>query len=54
MNLLVAIQESLALAAHWLADEGRQVPQTLHAMAREAVPDLEQFSSELARKISGT
>ena len=28
INLLIAIQESLALAAHWLADEGRQVPQT--------------------------
>jgi uncharacterized protein YutE (UPF0331/DUF86 family) len=28
LNLFVALQESLALATHWLADEGWDVPQT--------------------------
>jgi uncharacterized protein YutE (UPF0331/DUF86 family) len=28
LNLFVAIQESIALATHWLADEGWQVPET--------------------------
>jgi uncharacterized protein YutE (UPF0331/DUF86 family) len=27
-NLFLAIQESIALATHWLADEGWEVPQT--------------------------
>jgi uncharacterized protein YutE (UPF0331/DUF86 family) len=28
LNLFVALQESLSLATHWLADEGWDVPQT--------------------------
>jgi uncharacterized protein YutE (UPF0331/DUF86 family) len=28
LNLFVALQESIALATHWLADEGWSVPQT--------------------------
>ncbi len=28
LNLFVALQECVALAAHWLADEGLDVPQT--------------------------
>jgi uncharacterized protein YutE (UPF0331/DUF86 family) len=28
LNLFVALQESLSLAAHWLADEGLDVPQS--------------------------
>lgn len=28
LNLFVALQDSLSLAAHWLADEGREVPQS--------------------------
>jgi uncharacterized protein YutE (UPF0331/DUF86 family) len=28
LNLFVALQESVSLAAHWLADEGLDVPQT--------------------------
>jgi uncharacterized protein YutE (UPF0331/DUF86 family) len=28
LNLFVALQDSLALATHWLSDEGAQVPQT--------------------------
>lgn len=28
LNLFLAIQEAIALATHWLADEGAQVPQT--------------------------
>jgi uncharacterized protein YutE (UPF0331/DUF86 family) len=28
LNLFVALQEAIALAAHWLADEGWDVPQT--------------------------
>ena len=32
LNLLVALQSCLALAAHWLADEGRQVPQSYRAV----------------------
>jgi uncharacterized protein YutE (UPF0331/DUF86 family) len=27
LNLFVALQESIAIATHWLADEGRVVPQ---------------------------
>jgi uncharacterized protein YutE (UPF0331/DUF86 family) len=27
LNLFVALQESIAIATHWLADEGRAVPQ---------------------------
>ena len=28
LNLFLALQESIALATHWLADEGGDVPQT--------------------------
>lgn len=28
LNLFLAIQEAIALAAHWLADEGTEVPQS--------------------------
>jgi len=28
LNLFVALQECLSLAAHWLADEGMEVPQS--------------------------
>ena len=28
LNLFLAIQEAIALAAHWLVDEGTQVPQS--------------------------
>jgi len=34
LNLFVALQECMALAAHWLADEGRDVPQTYGDMFR--------------------
>ena len=41
LNLFVALQECLDLATHWLADDGREVPQSYRevflALARNAV-----------------
>jgi uncharacterized protein YutE (UPF0331/DUF86 family) len=34
LNLFVALQECMSLAAHWLADEGVDVPQTYGDMFR--------------------
>jgi uncharacterized protein YutE (UPF0331/DUF86 family) len=34
LNLFVALQECMSLAAHWLADEGADVPQTYGDMFR--------------------
>lgn len=45
LNLFVALQECLAIAVHWLADEGRRVPDThrevLAALVDEGVVDPE-------------
>ena len=34
LNLFVALQECMSLAAHWLADEGADVPETYGDMFR--------------------
>jgi uncharacterized protein YutE (UPF0331/DUF86 family) len=34
LNLFVAVQECVSLAAHWLADEGRDVPATYGELFR--------------------
>ena len=51
MNLLVALQEALALAAHWLADEGRQVPQTYREVVL-ALADAGVVSRPLADRLA--
>jgi len=52
LNLLVAIEEAVDLATHWLADEGREVPDTyaevFRAMARAGVIEV-----ELGRRLAG-
>lgn len=51
LNLFVALQEALALATHWLADEGRTVPQSYRdvmlALGEQAV-----VSPELAARLA--
>ena len=51
LNLFVAIQESVALATHWIADAGRAVPATYGeaflALAQDGV-----VSQDLARRLA--
>jgi uncharacterized protein YutE (UPF0331/DUF86 family) len=50
LNLLVAIQETLALATHWLADSGRTVPST-YGEVFLALAEMETIDRELARRL---
>lgn len=51
LNLFVAIQECLSLAAHWLADEGTGVPQTYGEMFRR-LAELGIIPAELATRLA--
>ena len=50
LNLFVAIQESIALATHWLADEGWQVPET-HGDAFMALAAHRVIDAALANRL---
>lgn len=52
LNLLVALQACLDLAAHWLADEGWEVPQS-YADIFTALADHQVLPRELARRLVG-
>jgi uncharacterized protein YutE (UPF0331/DUF86 family) len=48
LNLFVALQESVALAVHWLADDGLHVPDTYREIFLE-LADEHRIPPELAR-----
>lgn len=50
-NLFVALQECVALAAHWLADEGSVVPQTQAETFRH-LAELSVIPPELAKRMA--
>jgi len=50
LNLFLALQESIALATHWLADEGRDVPRT-HGEVFAALADRSVIDRELAGRL---
>ena len=50
LNLFLALQESIALATHWLADEGWDVPQT-HGQAFSALAERGVIDAELATRL---
>lgn len=52
LNLFVAIQECMALAAHWLADEGLDVPPTYGDVFRK-LAEREVVLPELATRLAG-
>jgi uncharacterized protein YutE (UPF0331/DUF86 family) len=51
LNLFVALQESVALAAHWLADDGLHVPDTYREIFLE-LADEHRIPPELARRLA--
>jgi uncharacterized protein YutE (UPF0331/DUF86 family) len=51
LNLFVALQECVALAAHWLADEGRDVPRGYREMFL-ALADGGVLDRELAARVA--
>ena len=51
LNLFVALQECMSLAAHWLADEGVDVPQTYGDMFRR-LGERGVISGELAVRLA--
>ena len=52
LNLFVAIQESLALASHYLADAGRTVPGT-YGEVFLALADAGMLPRDLAQRLAG-
>lgn len=51
LNLFVALQECVALAAHWLADEGRSVPRSYADLFR-ALGEGGTVPAELAERLA--
>jgi uncharacterized protein YutE (UPF0331/DUF86 family) len=51
LNLFVAIQECMSLAAHWLADEGLDVPPTYGDVFRK-LGEREVIGSDLATRLA--
>lgn len=51
LNLFVALQQCLALAAHWLADEGRKVPAGYRDLFRE-LADTGTLEPDLASRLA--
>jgi uncharacterized protein YutE (UPF0331/DUF86 family) len=51
LNLFVALQECVSLAAHWLADEGATVPSSYAELFRR-LGEQEVVSSELATRLA--
>ena len=51
LNLFVALQECLSLAIHWLADEGREVPET-YAGAFRALAQSDVLEHDLAARMA--
>jgi uncharacterized protein YutE (UPF0331/DUF86 family) len=49
-NLFLALQESISLATHWLADEGWEVPQT-HGAAFTALAARQVIDQSLAERL---
>ena len=49
-NLFIALQEAIALATHWLADEGWDVPQS-YGDAFAALADRQILERELAHRL---
>ena len=52
LNLFLALQEAIALATHWVADEGWGVPQT-HGEAFTMLADRGVIERELALRLRG-
>ena len=52
LNLFLALQQSIAVAAHWLADEGSAVPQS-YGETFLALADLKVLDRELAHRLRG-
>jgi uncharacterized protein YutE (UPF0331/DUF86 family) len=50
LNLFVALQEAIALATHWLADEGWDVPQS-YGDAFTVLADRHVLEHELAKRL---
>jgi uncharacterized protein YutE (UPF0331/DUF86 family) len=50
LNLFLAVQEAIALATHWLADEGWQVPQS-HGDAFTALAAHDVIDATLASRL---
>jgi uncharacterized protein YutE (UPF0331/DUF86 family) len=50
LNLFIALQEAIALATHWLADEGWDVPQS-YGDAFSALADRHILSPDLAHRL---
>jgi uncharacterized protein YutE (UPF0331/DUF86 family) len=50
LNLFVGLQEAIALAAHWLADEGWDVPQS-YGEVFAALADRHVLERELAQRL---
>jgi uncharacterized protein YutE (UPF0331/DUF86 family) len=51
LNLFVALQECVSLAAHWLADEGLDVPQTYGELFRR-LGERGVVPNELAKRLA--
>ncbi len=51
LNVFVALQECLDLAAHWLADDGREVPQSYREVFL-ALTKHEVISRDLAERLA--
>lgn len=51
LNLFVALQDCVALAAHWLADEGQDVPQTYADVFRR-LGDRQVLPMDLAARLA--
>jgi uncharacterized protein YutE (UPF0331/DUF86 family) len=52
LNLFLALQEAIALAVHWLADAGWDVPQS-YGEAFTVLADRNILERELARRLRG-
>jgi uncharacterized protein YutE (UPF0331/DUF86 family) len=50
LNLFVGLQEAIALATHWLADDGWDVPQT-YGDAFTALADRQVLERDLAKRL---
>ena len=51
LNLFVAVQDCMSLAAHWLADEGLTVPQTYGEMFRR-LAERDVIPTDLAMRLA--
>jgi uncharacterized protein YutE (UPF0331/DUF86 family) len=51
LNMFIALQECLALAAHWIADEGEQVPSSYADMFRH-LGEKQVLGSALAARMA--